>query len=70
MEVKEKLIKEIQDMPPEDLMSVYELVLDLKKQKSAPTRGQKRAYLEVQEILETCPGSLSDDISMMREDRL
>ncbi|RJR44003.1 MAG: hypothetical protein C4576_13870 [Desulfobacteraceae bacterium] len=70
MEVKEKLIKEIQGMPPEDLMSVYELVLDLKKQKSAPTVGQKRAYLEVQEILETCEGSLSDDISLMREDRL
>jgi hypothetical protein len=51
-------------------MSVYELVLDLKKQKSAPTVGQKRAYLGVQEILETCAGSLSDGISAMREGRL
>ena len=31
MQVKERLIKEIQDMPPEDVMNVYELVLDLKK---------------------------------------
>jgi len=70
MQVKERLIKEIQDMPPEDLMNVYEMVLDLKRQKSAPSIGKKRAYLEVQEILEKCAGSLSDDISLMREDRI
>ena len=70
MQVKERLIKEIQDMPPEDVMNVYELVLDLKKQKSAPSKGKKPAYLEVQEILKECTGSLSTDISLMREDRL
>ncbi|MCJ7594087.1 MAG: hypothetical protein MUO52_04860 [Desulfobacterales bacterium] len=70
MQVKERLIKAIEEMPPEDVMNVYELVLDLKKQKSAPSPGKKQAYLEVQEILEKCTGSLSDDISLMREDRL
>ena len=30
MQVKERLIKEIQDLPPQDLMDVYEMVLDLK----------------------------------------
>jgi hypothetical protein len=40
MQVKERLIiKEIQDLPPEDVMNVYELVLDLKKQKSVPQTG-------------------------------
>jgi len=62
MQVKERLIKEIQDLPPEDLMNVYEMVLDLKE--------QKPAYLEVQEILKKCRGSLSDDISQLREDRI
>jgi hypothetical protein len=70
MQVKERLIKEIQDLPPEDVMNVYEMVLDLKKQKTVPPIGKKRAYLEVQEILKRCTGSLSQDISMIREDRL
>jgi hypothetical protein len=70
MQVKERLIKEIQDLPPEDVMNVYELVLDLKKQKSVSSTGKKQAYLEVQKILEKCRGSLSEDISLMREDRL
>ena len=70
MQVKERLIKEIQDLPPEDVMNVYELVLDLKKQKIAPSKGKKLVYLKVQEILIKCTGSLSEDISLMREDRL
>jgi hypothetical protein len=70
MQVKERLIKEIRDLPPEDVMNVYELVLDLKKQKSAPSKDKKPAYLDVQEILKNCTGSFSSDISLMREDRL
>jgi len=70
MQVKERLIKEIQDLPPEDVMNVYELVLDLKKQKNAPSRGKKTAYIKVQDILKKCTESLSEDISLMREDRL
>ena len=70
MQVKERLIKEIQDLPPEDLMDVYEMVLDLKEQKSTRRKDARPAYLEVQEILKKCAGSLSDDISKVREDRI
>ena len=70
MQVKDRLIKEIQDLPPEDLMNVYEVILDLKEQKSTRLKDIKPAYLEVQEILKKCPGSLSDDISQLREDRI
>ncbi len=70
MQVKEKLIKEIQNLPPEDIMDVYEMVLDLKEHKSTLPKDAKPAYLGVQEILKKCPGSLSDDISRMREDRI
>ena len=70
MQVKERLIKEIHDLPPEDLMDVYEMVLDLKEQKSIPKKDARPAYLEVQEILKKCPGSLSDDIIRLREDRI
>jgi hypothetical protein len=70
MQVKERLIREIQDLPPEDIMNVYEMVLDLKEQKSTRSKNVKPAYIEVQEILKKCPGSLSDDISQLREDRI
>ncbi len=70
MQVKERLIKEIQDLPPEDIMNVYEMVLDLKEQKSTRSKNANPAYLEVQEILKKCPGSLSDDISQLREERI
>ena len=70
MQVKDRLIKEIQDLPPEDLMNVYEVILDLKEQNSTRLKDIKPAYLEVQEILKKCPGSLSDDISQLREDRI
>ena len=70
MQVKERLMKEIKDLPPEDVMNVYEMVLDLKRQKAVAPIGRKRAYLEVQEILKKCTGSLSQDISLIREDRL
>lgn len=70
MQVKERLVKEINELAPEDIMDVYELVLDLKKQKVPPSKGAIPAYRRVQEILKKCPGSLSDDINMMREDRI
>jgi len=68
--MKERLIKEIQKLSPEDIMNVYELVLDLKKQNVSPSKGTIPAYLKVQEILKKCPGSLSDDINLVREDRI
>ena len=70
MHVKERLIKEIHNLPPEDIMNVYELVLDLKKQEGHPSEEAKPAYLRVQEILKKCQGSLSDDINLIRDDRI
>lgn len=70
MRVREQLIKEIQDLPPQDLMDVYEMVLDLKEQKNIRLKDAEPAFLEVQEILKKCPGSLSDDIRQLREDRI
>lgn len=70
MRIKELLIEEIQDLPPQDLMDVYEIVLDLKEQKTIQLKDAKTAFLEVQEILKKCPGSLSDDIRQLREDRI
>ncbi|MDY7033584.1 MAG: hypothetical protein SVY10_16955 [Thermodesulfobacteriota bacterium] len=70
MHVKERLIKEIQKLTPEDIMNVYELVLELNKQKPSRSTRAIPAYFQVQEILKKCPGSLSDDINSEREDRI
>ena len=71
MKLKDRLIKEIEDLPPEDITDVYEMVLDLKKKKSQHTMGEiKSAYLKVQETLKKCKGALSDDISRLRWDRI
>lgn len=64
------MIQEIKDLPPEDLMDVYEMVLNLKGKKRTPSKNAKPVYLEVQEILKKCTGSLSTDIGLIREDRL
>ncbi len=75
MQLKERLINEINLLPPETVIDVYEMVLDLKSFKSlsnkAPTeKGKTPAYLQAQEILKKCSGSLSDDIISAREDRI
>jgi len=70
MPVKERLIREIQNLTTEDIINVYEMVLDLKNKKPIPRKKKKPAYLKIQKILKKCPGSLSDDISSLREDRI
>jgi hypothetical protein len=39
--LRDRLIQEIKDLPPEDLMDVYEMVLDLKGKKAHPFKGCK-----------------------------
>lgn len=70
MQMKERLIEAIQDLPPQVLMDVYEIVLDLRGPKTIQSKEAKPTFLEVQEILKKCPGSLSDDIHQLREDRI
>jgi len=70
MQTKERLIKEIQNLSPEEIVNLYELVLDIKRKREQVSREEKRSYLKVQEILKKCRGSLSDDIRQMREDRI
>ena len=70
MHVKERLIKEIQELTPEDIMYIYDLVLDLRKQREQPVKTERPAYYRVQEILKKCSGSFSNDIHILREDRI
>ncbi len=75
MQLKERLINEINTLPPEAVIDVYEMVLDLKNYKYSSNkpssgRGKIPAYLRAQEILKKCTGSLSGDIISAREDRI
>jgi hypothetical protein len=47
MQVKEGLIKEIQDMPPEDVMNVYELVLMFNQLEKMPFVATDEILLSV-----------------------
>ena len=40
MQMRERLIKEIQNLSPEDIMNVYELVLDHKNKRPPHLKGQ------------------------------
>ncbi len=75
MQLKERLINEINALPPEAVIDVYKMVLDLKSFKSLSNKassgeGKIPAYLQAQEILKKSSGSLSDDIISEREDRI
>lgn len=71
MKMKEQTIKELEELKPNELMKVYDLILALKG-KPPKGRGQTTAssYLKVRKALKMCKGSMSDDILSGREDRV
>ena len=75
MQIQDRLIYEIESLPPESVINVYEMVMDLKNYnapsvKKHDSEGEIPAYLRIQKILKKCSGSLSDDIISARKDRI
>lgn len=71
MKIKEQAIKELESLGPSELVTVYEMITSLKARLREPrTRIGEPAYLRVREALSRCTGSLSDDILLLREDRV
>jgi len=70
IQIRERLIKEIQTLSPEEIVNIYELVLDIKRKRGKLAKKEEPSYLKVQEILKKCKGSFSEDIRQMREDRI
>ena len=71
MKLRNQIIKALKDMPPEDILKVYELVM-LMKSRRIPLPVQRTDlfdYDKIREILAKCHGSLVDDIRRDREDR-
>ncbi len=71
MKMKEQAIKELEELKPNELIKIYDLILSLKRQPPGEkARGDLPAYLRVREALKQCKGSLSEDILVAREDRV
>ena len=72
LNLKEQTRKELDELKPEALAKVYDLITELKRinqaKKSKPTAAAD--YIEVREALKQCKRSLSEDIILEREDRI
>lgn len=71
MEIKEKTIKELDNLNTGKLLALYDIIISWKtgKMKVKEVAGSK-AYLKVREILKNINGNLSEDVILMRKDRV
>ncbi len=71
MKLKEQAIKRLEELKPEALARVYDLITELKRTDKAKKRKTTNTeHLKVREALKQCKGSLSEDIIQEREDRI
>ena len=71
MKIRDKTIKELEGLKPDDLLKVYDLIVSLKRDFDKKLMGETvPPYVRVREALKSCKGSLSEDILSMREDRM
>ena len=71
MKLKDQAIKKLDELKPEALARVYDLIVELKRSEQAEKSNAITAdYINVRQALKRCRGSLSDDIIQEREDRI
>jgi len=71
MKLKEQAIKKLDELKPEALARVYDLIIELKRTSQAKKSKMIAAdYIKVREALKQCKGSLSEDIIQEREGRI
>ena len=71
MKLKEQAIKKLDELKPEALARVYDLIVELKRTEQAEKGKITTAdYMKMREALKQCKESLSDDIIREREDRV
>jgi hypothetical protein len=69
MSIKERTIKELESLGPDDLLRIHDLILLLKSRAKSGPLAVPGTFEEVQRLLATCPGSLADDIIRGRAER-
>jgi len=71
MKIKDQAKSELEELNPEDLLKVYDLILSLKRR---PEESKRKSgvypYKRVRRALRHFKGSLSEDIIAAREDRI
>ncbi len=71
MKLKEQAIKKLDELKPEALARVYDLIIELKRTSQAKkSKMTVTDYMKVREALKQCKGSLSEDVIQEREDRI
>ena len=71
MKLKEQAIKKLDELKPEALARVYDLITELKRTSQAKKNKMTVTdYMKVREALKQCKGSLSEDIIQERADRI
>jgi len=70
MTLKQRLIKEIDSLPPEDLVVVQNIVSALTRKTRKNIQKTKDSYLKARKALSGCTGNLSEDIIKARDDRV
>jgi tryptophan 2,3-dioxygenase len=71
LNIKEQTIKELDELKPQALAKVYDLITERKRTNQAQKSKSTAAdYIEVRQALKQCKGFLSEDIVLEREDRI
>jgi len=70
MEIRERAIEEIKKLDSKKLMTLYEIILSIKGDDNNGNKKPSLAYLNVREALKNIKGSLAEDVSWGREDRI
>ncbi len=70
MKIKEIAKAELDSLTPDQLTKVYELIVSLKEKEQPSQKTSQSSYLAVRKALSNCKGSLSEDIHLIREDRI
>lgn len=71
MKIKEQAIKELESLGPAEVIKIYETIISLKKgPKERKAKKGSLSYMKVRNALKKCKGSLSEDIILLRAERV
>ena len=72
IKIKKRTIRELDELKPDALVKVYDLITELKRTMNEvkKTKTTTSDYMKVREVLRQCKGSLAEDVTLEREDRI
>jgi len=71
MKLRNEAIKEINNLAPDEIIQVYDIILAIKnKSKQKTIQIKPTVYKEARKSLKNIRGNLSDDILSNREERI